>query len=120
MGRICAKSKNGVKTFKTRSDNPAQIPNGIPIERERITAANVIASVSMLSVHIPNKPQPNKSETAKIVVFKLLVKKTKKATTPMTPSQPKTGIIELGAGIAINILINSTNPLITVLMGLKK
>ena len=74
----------------------------------------------MLSVHIPNKPQPNKRDTAKIVVRKLLLRKTKNATTPITPNQPKTGIIELGAGMAINILINSTNPLITVLIGLKK
>ena len=38
----------------------------------------------------------------------------------MTTNQPKTGMIDPGTGVAINILIKSTNPFINNLMGLKK
>ena len=74
----------------------------------------------MESVHRPRAPQAKVKATAAKAMRTFETAKTTKPINEITPSHPRTGILELPFGIAMNSRIMFTKPSTNSRMGLKK
>ena len=79
-----------------------------------------MAKVSMESVHKPRAPQVKVKAIAAKAMRMFETANTTKPITEITPSQPRTGILEFPLGIAINSRTMFTKPLTNSRIGLKK
>ena len=90
---ICMTSRTGDTTFMKRSLRPARTPSGIPIRSDRVTAAEMSASVWMVASHSPSRPNATKLPRTRRAVRQVTKARPRAVKTAVMPIQlmpPKT------------------------------